>query len=243
MIQSSRSNRSVAFHWLTAILLIGCVVFSAAAQHNVSVNQKEKERESEPVKSYGSPSAPIKMEVFSDFQCPACRMLYEQTLKLLINDYVASGKVYLVYRDFPLPQHPYSYQAALYANAAARIGRFADCQAALFDNQQAWSADGNVQKFVAGAMSTAEMKRVQKMVDSCAPETPATKPAKLAASAQANEGCTLDSYIKSDVALANSIPVTQTPTSQITCKGQHFKIPGVISYPILKQFFDRLLSQ
>src|SRR5271170_5231015 len=93
---SSRSrNRSVAFHWLTAILLIGCVVLSTAAQHNVPVNQKEKERESEPVKSYGSPSAPITMEVFSDFQCPACRMLYEQTLKLLINDYVASGKVYL----------------------------------------------------------------------------------------------------------------------------------------------------
>ena len=51
------------------------------------------------------------MEVFSDYQCPACRGFFENTLRYMINDYVASGKVYLVHRDFPLPMHPYSIDA------------------------------------------------------------------------------------------------------------------------------------
>src|SRR5271170_6669648 len=50
-----------------------------------------------PVKAIGSKSAPITMEVFSDYQCPSCRLLYEQTLKPLINEYVATGKVYLIH--------------------------------------------------------------------------------------------------------------------------------------------------
>ena len=36
-----------------------------------------------PVKAYGSPSAPITMEVFSDYECPSCRNLFEQTLRPL----------------------------------------------------------------------------------------------------------------------------------------------------------------
>jgi len=76
-----------------------------------------------PVKAIGSKSAPITMEVFSDYQCPSCRLLYEQTLKPLINEYVATGKVYLIHRDFPLPMHKYSTDAARWVNAGAKIGR------------------------------------------------------------------------------------------------------------------------
>ena len=120
-----------------------------------------------PVKAIGSKSAPITMEVFSDYQCPSCRMLYEQTLKPLINEYVSSGKVYLVHRDFPLPMHKYSTEAARWVNAGARIGRYPEVEAALYDNQDAWSADGNIQKFVAAALSPAEFKRVDSMVKAC----------------------------------------------------------------------------
>ena len=62
-------------------------------------------------KAIGSPNAPITMEVFSDYQCPSCRALFEETLKPLIADYVALGKVYLVHRDFPLPMHSHSWVA------------------------------------------------------------------------------------------------------------------------------------
>ncbi len=75
------------------------------------------------------------MEVFSDYECPSCRSLYENTLRPMINDYVASGKVYLIHRDFPLPMHKYGYEAARWINAAARVGQFQNVEAALYDNQ------------------------------------------------------------------------------------------------------------
>jgi hypothetical protein len=115
-----------------------------------------------PVKSLGNSAAPITMEVFSDYQCPSCGNFFESSLKFMITDYVAAGKVYFVHRDFPLPMHPYSHQAARWSNAAAKIGKFQEVDAALFDNQAAWSVDGNIEKFVVAALKPADFKRVQK---------------------------------------------------------------------------------
>src|SRR5258705_13372883 len=70
----------------------------------------------------GNPSAPIRLEIFSDFQCPACKALHDQVLPALMKDYVIPGKVYIVSREFPLPMHPSSREAAHYATAAARLG-------------------------------------------------------------------------------------------------------------------------
>lgn len=199
---------------------------------------------SAPVKSYGSSSAPIKMEVFTDYQCPSCRNLFEGTLRPMIIDYVASGKVYLVHHDFPLPAHMYGYQAARWLNAAARVGQFGAVEAALYDNQNSWQADGNIEKYIAAAVPGADFKRIQKQMVGCEYQPPSTKAASLTTGAQASRSCALDSYIEQDRALGMKIPVQATPTYVITYKGQ--KLPagsGVVSWPILKQFFDSLLSQ
>src|SRR5438270_10839990 len=77
-----------------------------------------------PGKASGSPAAPIQLEVFSDFQCPSCKLLYEETLKPLQTDYVVTGKIYLIHRDFPLQMHAHSREAASYANASARVNKY-----------------------------------------------------------------------------------------------------------------------
>lgn len=190
-----------------------------------------------PLKAYGSKDAPITMEVFTDYECPSCRNLYENTLRPMISDYVASGKVYLVHHDFPLPMHKYGFEAARWANAAARVGEFSAVEAALYDNQDAWGADGNIEKYVAASMSSAEFKRVQKQMEGCmAPPGAAVAPN--------SHGCPLDAYIEADRAIGMRIPVQATPTYIITYKGQHLPAAtGFVSWPILKQFFDSLLSQ
>jgi len=199
-----------------------------------------------PVKSYGSVNAPIKMEVFTDYQCPSCRNMFEQTLRPLIeSDYISQGKVYLVHHDFPLPAHMYGYEAARWLNAAARVGQFPNVEAALYDNQNSWQADGNIEKYVAAAVPSADFKRIQKQMVGCEYQGPAsTKPASFNTAAQASRGCALDTYIEADRALGMKIPVQATPTYVISYKGQ--KLPagsGYVSWPILKQFFDSLLSQ
>lgn len=185
------------------------------------------------------------MEVFSDYECPSCRNLYETTLRLMISDYVAAGKVYLIHRDYPLPMHKYGYEAARWLNASARIGKFQEVEAALYDHQDAWAQDGNIAKYVSAAMSAAEFKRVGTIMQGCGFETAGVKSANLAlGQSAAGYACSVDPYIEADRALGNKIPVSATPTYVITYKGNRLPAgSGIVSWPILKQFFDSLLSQ
>jgi len=110
-------------------------------------------------KAIGSPNAPITMEVFGDFECPACRSFFEGTVKQVIDDYVVPGKVYLVHHDFPLDIHPYARQAARLANAAAQLGNFEAMERALYDKQDEWSTKGNIDEVMATSFPPAQMKK------------------------------------------------------------------------------------
>jgi protein-disulfide isomerase len=200
-----------------------------------------------PVKTYGLSSAPITMEVFTDYECPTCKRLFEETLRPMISDYVAAGKVYLIHHDFPLPMHKYGYEAARWLNASARVGQFQNVEAALYDHQESWAADGDIEKYVSGAMSPTEFKKVEAQMRGCGLGAPAgVRSASFALGSQAGsaDACAVDSYIEADRALGNQIPVTGTPTYVISYKGHRLPAgSGVVSWPILKQFFDSLLSQ
>jgi protein-disulfide isomerase len=190
-------------------------------------------------KSLGSPSAPIKMIVYDDYECPACGNFYEQTLRTLIDTYVADGKVYLVHRDFPLPMHEFSRQAARWVNAAARIGKFEAVERALFDNQMAWSEYGSenpkgvIKPLVQSALTPAEFKRVERIMQGCESN-----------SHDELKGCAVDAEIQRNIAAGELLPITQTPTFVVSYKGQTYPpAAGGVSWPLLKQFFDQLLSQ
>ena len=192
-----------------------------------------------PNKAVGFPSAPIVMEVYSDYMCPQCRNFYMGTLKAMMNDYVPAGKVYLIHRDFPLPitDHKFNWDAARWGTAAARIGRFEEVDRALYDNEPTWGADGNIQKFVAATLSPADFKRVQKMVAPCLSQTPP----ELRPTVPTGATCSLDTFIQQDIAVGKQVPVQSTPTYVITNKGS--RIPpgsGFVSWPLLKQFLDSL---
>ncbi len=177
--------------------------------------------EIDPTKAFGSKSAPVVMEIFSDFQCPACKQLFTNTTQKVMDNYVNNGKVYLVHRDFPLPMHAYSRIAASYSRAAAHIGKCEVVEQALFQNQEKWEADGKVAETVASVLTPAEMKRVQAIVDAK----------------------TLEPLIEKDKQIGLSFPVTQTPTSVFHAKGQTYPYAGTLSYDVLKDFLDQLISQ
>ena len=81
----------------------------------------------------GEPGAPIKIEVFSDYQCPACRTFYLDTIKPILANYARAQagpngqpikpRVCVVYRDFPLDMHQFARPAARLSLAAQRLGR------------------------------------------------------------------------------------------------------------------------
>ncbi len=91
----------------------------------------------------GDKNAPVTVIEFSDFQCPFCERLYQQAEKQLISDYVDTGKIRFVYRDFPLTSiHPDAQKAAEAAECADEQGKFWEYHNMLFEKQAEWSGVG-----------------------------------------------------------------------------------------------------
>jgi protein-disulfide isomerase len=70
----------------------------------------------------GNPNAPVRVVVFTDFQCPFCKQFHE-TMERIIDTYGKEGKVAWVYRHFPIAQlHPNAPQLAVAAECAGELG-------------------------------------------------------------------------------------------------------------------------
>jgi Thioredoxin len=233
---------------LAAFAILSCVTVAQVPDENIARSHARAAAppappaSGAPTKTIGNNSAPITMELFSDYQCPSCGGFFENTLRPMINTYVAEGKVFLVHHDFPLQKHAYSGEAARWANASAKIGKFQEVDAALYDSQDKWSVDGDIGKFVAGAMSPADYKRVQAIMKTCVSAAPTSRAGNAVPSA--DSACSVDEYIVQDIVLGYQLPVIATPTFVIHYKGQTYPAtPASVSWPILRQFFDSLLSQ
>ena len=173
-------------------------------------------------KEFGSPNAPLTLELYTDYQCPMCRTFYMDVLPSVMSDYVATGKVRLIHRDFPLPQHNYSKLAARYANAAGQLGHYDLVANQIFKTQSEWEQNGNVDGEVAKVVPAGEMQKIRDLVKS---------------------DSHLDDTVTSDVAIANQDRLNQTPTMVIVNHGKRTKIDGFMPFNILKQYFDELLAK
>lgn len=90
--------------------------------------------------SVGKDDAPVKMLVFSDFQCPYCGTFALQVEPQLVTEFVNSGKLQLVYYDFPLGgNHRFSFLASRAARCAGDQNKFWEMHNILFARQNDWS--------------------------------------------------------------------------------------------------------
>lgn len=71
----------------------------------------------------GSKDAPVTLIEFSDYECPFCKRHFDQTYAQLKKDYIDTGKVKMVFRDYPLPFHdPLATTQAMAATCAREQG-------------------------------------------------------------------------------------------------------------------------
>ncbi len=175
-----------------------------------------------PIRARGVANAPILLEVYSDYQCPACKALYENTLVPLMSDYVDRGKVYLIHHELPITQlHPHAMEAACYALAANRVGKYEQAGDILFRQQDVWAANGKVDETVCSILSPADAKKVRAL---------AKDPAILA-------------EVQQDMQTAQGNKVDGTPTIILTHRLKQYRIPGAASYDLVRRFIDQLLAQ
>ena len=85
----------------------------------------------------GDTDAPVTIYEFSDYQCPFCGRFYTDTLPELDAKYIKTGKVRLVYKDFPLDNiHSEATPAAMAARCAGEQGKYYEFHDKLFENQR-----------------------------------------------------------------------------------------------------------
>ena len=89
----------------------------------------------------GDKNAPVTIVSFEDLQCPFCKRAFDQTFPQLKKDYIDTGKVKYVYRDFPLSFHPEAQPAAEASECADEQGEFWDYHDLIFNNQATLGRD------------------------------------------------------------------------------------------------------
>ncbi|HLN18704.1 MAG TPA: thioredoxin domain-containing protein, partial [Patescibacteria group bacterium] len=86
--------------------------------------------------TFGKTDSNVKVVIFSDFQCPYCKILY-QTLRSAMNQY--KDKVFFAYKHLPLEIHAQANSAALASECAQEQGKFWEYSDKLYQNQTSWS--------------------------------------------------------------------------------------------------------
>jgi protein-disulfide isomerase/uncharacterized membrane protein len=126
-------------------------LFSNKPRHSVVVDKMDGN------KWYGLPTAgltigpkdaPIKIEEFTDFECPFCGRAHQVMIRLLQQ---FPGKIHLIHRDYPLDAncnprldrafHPNACRASYYARCAARQGKYWPMETLLFANRDQLEAE------------------------------------------------------------------------------------------------------
>jgi len=97
--------------------------------------------------SLGNKNATVKIAEYSDFQCPFCNRYFTNAFPKILKDYIATGKVYYTYYNYPLDIHPQAPKAAEAALCAADQNKYWEFHDLLFSNQNLWSGNANDVQF------------------------------------------------------------------------------------------------
>jgi protein-disulfide isomerase len=164
----------------------------------------------------GSPSAPVEIVEFADFECPSCGQFATLTEPDVRAKLVNTGQARIRYMDFPLPMHRNTWDASFAAACANEQGKFWQMHDIIFQNQDRWNGEATSRpKKVLGELAQSlglDMAKYNACVDS----------EKYRAQIQANEQ------------EGERRGVNQTPTFMIGDK----IYPGALSWDSFKKYVD-----
>jgi protein-disulfide isomerase len=158
----------------------------------------------------GNRDAPVVLVEFADYQCPYCQKIHPD-LEKLQKEY--GNRLALVYKDYPLPMHPYAQKAAEAARCAGNQGKFWEFHDMLFAGKKLQPADLKEQAHT--------LNLDEQQFDKCVVEG-------LAAA-----------DVAKDADEARSLGITGTPSFFIN--GHFFS--GVLSYAALRDIVEQQLAR
>lgn len=135
-------------------------------------------------KVIGDPKAPVTIIEYASLGCPHCRAFHQETLPKIKEKYIDTGKVKLIFRDFPLGQR--ALAASMIARCSGPVRYFAMIEI-LFRDQADWSQSQDA----IGALQISAKKggMSSQQVDECIRSEPLLQGIRtLAEDAQKNHG-------------------------------------------------------
>lgn len=119
---------------LAAALIAGALIYSSGAK-SVRKPNADLTAQVKPAADFqdladddvilGDPNAKVTIVEFGDYQCPFCKKFFDEIEPRLREEYIKTGEVRMVYRDFPLESiHPYARSAAEASQCAAEQNKF-----------------------------------------------------------------------------------------------------------------------
>jgi len=179
----------------------------------------------DPVK--GNPDATVTIVEFSDFQCPFCQRFHQTTLPLILENYVDTGKVKFVYRDYPIQGlHPNgAFPAALASECADEQGMFWQYHDKLFQTQKNWERLAIADVFIKLKTFAADLELDTNQFNDCL-----------------NSGKYLDE-VNNDLQDGTSYGITGTPGFFIGNEERgYIKVSGAQPYSVFQNILNQMLA-
>ena len=169
----------------------------------------------------GSPTAPVEVVEFADFECPGCGQFSTVTEPDVRTNLVNTGKIRIRYIDYPLPMHKNTWDASLAAACANDQGKFWELHDAIFQNQDRWNGEATSRpRGVLADLAKGVGLDMSKYNDCMKADTHRAK-------------------VQSHLQEAERRGVNQTPTFIIGGK----MVPGAIPYDTFKKLVDDELAK
>ncbi|MGK9165896.1 DsbA family protein [Inquilinus limosus] len=165
----------------------------------------------------GKADAPVTMLEFASFTCPHCAAFTVNVLPQIEKDYVDTGKVKIVFRQFPL--NGLDLRAGMMARCAPRDQYF-NISKVLFQTQQSWATAGDPIAALAQIGGMAGLPKDK--FDACLADNSVA-----------------DAIIKLGQDAQATYQVNATPTFVV--EGE--KLEGEASFDTFKAIFDRKLAE
>ena len=129
----TRSNSNLKLLFLLKIFLIYCAIFlkSYADDSRLQDNQVV----------IGSDNATVKIKIFSSLTCPHCANFHKKVVSEIKKNYVESGKVQLIFIDFPLDQAAFNASKLLHCLDQKKQMTFLDT---IYENQNKWKGGSEI---------------------------------------------------------------------------------------------------
>ena len=91
----------------------------------------------------GPNNAPIKIKIFSSLTCPHCADFHKKVVPEIEKNYIKSGKVQLIFIDFPLDQIAFNASKLLHCLDKKKQISFLDN---IYENQNQWTNGSSVEE-------------------------------------------------------------------------------------------------